>query len=77
MEKEKFIIGYIFEDRYFKTIKELTDSTDKTGIEPIIVYNPDYVEGVCMAIRTLQKRQQDCLTAVINTLNPIAEILWQ
>ena len=75
MNKEQYIIGYIFEDKFFKTAKELADSTDKTGIEPIIVYNPNYIEGVCLAIKTLQERQSNCIKAVIDTLCPIDQYI--
>lgn len=73
MDKEQYIIGYIFEDRFLKTAKELVESTDKTGINPTIVYNPNYVEAMAMAVKTLQERQANCINAVINTLCPLSQ----
>jgi hypothetical protein len=50
MEKEDYIIGYIFEGQYYtdKTNHFIREQMPNDKI--IIVYDPAYVEGISMAI---------------------------
>lgn len=70
MEKEDYIIGWVFKGKFFKTEDDMRGMTINSDNKPIPVYNPSYVEGVAMAIKTLQQRQNDCVKSVMQILMP-------
>lgn len=73
IEKENYIIGYVFKGKFFKSDDDMRGMTMSEDNKPTPVYNPEFVDGICMACETFSQRQRDCIRVVMDTLAPASD----
>jgi len=69
IEEKDYLLGYIFDGKFYQSLDELAGRTMSEDTKPIKVYNPAYVEALVMVHQSYKDKQQAIMQLILSDNN--------